>query len=248
MSSLQGKTAIITGAANGIGRAIAYGVLDQGGRVVAVDVNERDLLGSFEGRDNATTLVMDVTQDDAPERAVAVAVDSYGGIDFLINNAGVAVAGEFETLTDKQFDDIVSINVRPMFRFTQAALPCLKNSQQGRVINLGSIMSDMAGPFLSIYGMSKHAVAGLTKGMAVDLGKFGITVNYLQPGSIATKMSEPFMEDAAFKAFWEAKTPIGGRLGQPDEVAAAALFLLSEEARFVSGLGFNVDGGAIVHF
>ena len=83
--------------------------------------------------------------------------------------------------------------------------------------------------------------------MAVDLGRFGITVNYLQPGSIVTKMSEPFMDDPEFKAYWESKAPIG-RLGQPDEVAAAAVFLASGEAQFVSGVGLNVDGGAIVQF
>ena len=108
-------------------------------------------------------------------------------------------------------------------------------------------MSDMAGPSLSIYGMSKHAVAGLSKGMAVDLGKHQITVNYLQPGSIITALSEPFMQDQAFREFWENKTPIG-RLGNPEEVAYAALFLAADEAQFISGLGLNVDGGAIVHF
>ncbi|MFK8016856.1 MAG: SDR family NAD(P)-dependent oxidoreductase, partial [Gammaproteobacteria bacterium] len=110
-----------------------------------------------------------------------------------------------------------------------------------------SIMSDLGGPALAIYGASKHAVAGLSKGMAVDLGKHGITVNYLQPGAIWTKMSEPFMDDPDFLQYWETKAP-AGRLGQPEEVASAAMYLLSEEARFVSGVGFNVDGGAIVQF
>ncbi len=248
MSSLSGKTAIVTGAANGIGRAIALGLLEQGGNVLAVDLNSQDLDQNLDSSPSLEKLVTDVTGVDAPNEIVSLARRQFGQIDFLINNAGIAVAGEFEALSDEQFDHIIAVNVRSMFRLSQAALPSLKKSGQGRIINLGSIMSDMAGPALSIYGMSKHAVAGLTKGMAVDLGKHGITVNYLQPGSIATKMSEPFMEDAAFKAFWEAKTPIGGRLGQPEEVAAAALFLLSKEAGFVSGLGLNVDGGAIVHF
>ena len=132
-------------------------------------------------------------------------------------------------------------------RLTRKPLPLLKQSKTGRVINLGSIMSDMAGPGLAIYGASKHAVAGLSKGMAVDFGKFGITVNYLQPGSIITKMSGPFMADPEFKAYWEAKAPIG-RLGEANEVAVAALFLASGEAQFVSGVGLNVDGGAIVQF
>ena len=247
-SSLLGKTAIVTGAANGIGRAIALGLMEQSANVLAVDLNEQDLAQNLAQNSFLEKLALDVTEAQAPEKIVSSALKRFGQIDFLINNAGIAVAGDFESLSDEQFDHIVAVNVRSMFRLSKAALPSLKKSDQGRIINLGSIMSDMAGPALSIYGMSKHAVAGLTKGMAVDLGKYGITVNYLQPGSIATKMSEPFMEDPDFKAFWEAKTPIGGRLGQPEEVAAAALFLVTKEAGFVSGLGMNVDGGAIVHF
>ena len=171
----------------------------------------------------------------------------FGGLDILVNNAGIVIAGDYDTLTDEQWDRIMDVNVRSMFRLTREALPLLKASGSGRVINLGSIMSDVAGPGLAIYGTSKHAVAGLTKGMAVEFGKFGITANYLQPGSIVTKLSQPFMDDPEFKAYWEAKAPIG-RLGEAEEVAVAALFLASREAQFVSGTGLNVDGGAIVQF
>ncbi len=247
MPDLSHKTAIVTGAANGIGKAIAHALRDHGASVVAADVNEDDLRAAFPDRTNVALIVADVTADDAPERIVACAMDNYGCLDILINNAGIAVAGDFETLTDEQFDTIMAVNVRSMFRLSREAVPHLKKSRQGRIVNLGSIMSDLGGPSLSIYGASKHAVAGLTKGMAVDLGKYGITVNYLQPGAIWTKMSEPFMDDPDFKAYWEGKAPIG-RIGEPEEVASAALYLVSEEARFVSGVGFNIDGGAIVQF
>ncbi|MDJ0656414.1 MAG: SDR family oxidoreductase [Xanthomonadales bacterium] len=247
MSGFSDRNAIVTGAANGIGRAISDALLAAGGRVVAVDLAEQDLLQHFEGRNNVTCLATDVADDEAPEQIVETAVETYGGIDFLVNNAGIAIGGPFEELTDEQWDLIMGVNVRSIFRLSRAAVPYLKQSDAPRIVNLGSIMSDMAGPNLSIYGASKHAVAGLTKGMAVDLGRFGITVNYLQPGSIITRMSEPFMEDPEFKAYWENKAPIG-RLGEAEEVAAAAMFLLSEEARFVSGTGLNVDGGAIVNF
>ena len=247
MPDLSHKTAIVTGAANGIGKAIAHALRDHGASVVAADINEEDLRAAFPDRTNVALIVADVTADDAPERIVACAMDNYGCLDILINNAGIAVAGDFETLTDEQFDTIMAVNVRSMFRLSREAVPHLKKSRQGRIVNLGSIMSDLGGPSLSIYGASKHAVAGLTKGMAVDLGKYGITVNYLQPGAIWTKMSEPFMDDPDFKAYWEGKAPIG-RIGEPEEVASAALYLVSEEARFVSGVGFNIDGGAIVQF
>ncbi len=247
MAKLRGKRAIVTGAGNGIGLAITRAFADEGARVLAVDVSAEDLDSAFGGDARYATLTQDVAAEDAPARIVGTAVEQFGGIDVLVNNAGIVVAGPFETLTDEQFDSIMGVNVRAMFRISRAAVPYLKESGRGRIINLGSIMSDLAGPTLAIYGTSKHAVAGLSKGMAVDLGPSGITVNYLQPGSIVTKMSEPFMGDPEFKAYWEAKAPIG-RLGQPDEVAAAALFLASEEAQFVSGVGFNVDGGAIVQF
>ena len=247
MSSLDGKTAIVTGAANGIGRAITQALRAHNANVVAADLAADDLHAAFDDDPGVTCVVADVTHDDAPSRMVNAAIDQFGAIDFLVNNAGIAVAGDFETLTDEQFDTIMAVNVRSMFRLSREALPHIKKSAQGRILNLGSIMSDLGGPSLSIYGASKHAVAGLTKGMAVDLGKFGITVNYLQPGAIWTKMSEPFMDDPDFKAYWQNKAPIG-RLGEADEVASAALYLLSEEARFVSGVGFNVDGGAIVQF
>lgn len=247
MSSLSGRRAVVTGAGNGIGLSIARSFAEAGARVVAVDLSADDLDGAFGGDARCVTLVQDVAADDAPSNVIGTAVEQLGGIDILVNNAGIVVAGAFETLTDEQFDSIMGVNVRAMFRISREAVSHLRESGRGRIINLGSIMSDLAGPTLAIYGASKHAVAGLTKGMAVDLGPYGITVNYLQPGSIVTKMSEPFMDDPEFKAYWEAKAPIG-RLGQPEEVAAAALFLASEEAQFVSGVGFNVDGGAIVQF
>ncbi len=247
MSILRGKHAIVTGAGNGIGHSIAETFLEEGAAVLAVDLSEEDLDARFSDVENVVTLVQNVADDDAPAAIVAAAIDAFGGIDILVNNAGIVVAGPFEELTDEQFDTIMAVNVRAMFRISREAIPHLKKSGRGRIINLGSIMSDLAGPALSIYGTSKHAVAGLTKGMAVDLGQYGITVNYLQPGSIVTKMSEPFMDDPDFKKYWEGKAPIG-RLGQPEEVASAARFLASDEAQFVSGVGLNVDGGAIVQF
>lgn len=244
---LNGRVAIVTGAANGIGKAIVESYVQHGAKVLAVDVNAGDLEGAFPTHGNIERMVCDLTDDSAPTDIVARAHEAFDQIDILVNNAGVCVAGEFETLTDEQFDTIMSVNVRSIFRLTREALPDLKKSGSGRVINLGSIMSDLGGPALSIYGASKHAVAGLTKGMAVDLGQFGITANFLQPGCIITKLSEPFIDDPEFRSYWENKAPVG-RLGEPSDVANAALFLASEAAQFVSGSGVNVDGGAIVNF
>ncbi len=247
MFKLTDKRVIVTGAANGIGKAITTLFLARGAKVIATDIDADALDAAFAQENNVTTLAGDIADDATHARLLEAAKTELGGLDVLVNNAGIVVAGEFDTLTDEQWDQIMRVNVRAVFRLTRDAVSMLKESGRGRVINLGSIMSDLAGPALSIYGTSKHAVAGLTKGMAVDLGKHGITVNYLQPGSIVTKMSEPFMDDPEFKAYWEQKAPIG-RLGEAEEVAAAALFLAADESQFVSGVGLNVDGGAIVQF
>ena len=243
---LAGRVAIVTGAASGIGEAIAKRYLAEGARAVVADLPGSRLREIFGGVAAATVVEADMTGADAPERLMAAA-SAMGGLDILVNNAGIAIAGQFETLTDAQFDRIMDVNVRSYFRIARAAVPLLRARGGGRIINLGSIMSEMGGPTLAIYGASKHAVAGLSKGMAVDLGKYGITVNYLQPGSIWTALSEPFMADENFRRYWENKAPMG-RIGDPEDVAACALFLASDEARFVSGHGLHVDGGAIINF
>jgi NAD(P)-dependent dehydrogenase (short-subunit alcohol dehydrogenase family) len=244
---LAGKVAIVTGAGSGIGRAIAETFAANGARVLAADLAGRDWQAAFKGNAFVACLDQDVTAKDAPENIVGAAVKQFGGLDILVNNAGIALGAQFEDTTDEQWDRIMAINVTAIFRVSKAAVPHIRARGAGRIINLGSIMSNTGGPSLSAYSASKHAVAGLSKGMAVDLGKYGITVNYLQPGSIWTAMSKPFMDDPDFRKYWEAKAPMG-RIGDPADVAAVALFLASDEAKFVSGAGVAVDGAAGVNF
>jgi short-subunit dehydrogenase len=141
----------------------------------------------------------------------------------------------------------MEVNVTAPFMITRAVLPHMKLRRSGRIINLGSIMSDFGGPSLCAYGTSKHAIAGFTKSLSADLGKFGITANYLQPGAIMTPLAAPSMADPAFRAYWEEKAPVG-RIGEAHEVAAAALFLATDSASYVSGAGIKVCGGAISRF
>ena len=244
---LAGKAAIVTGAGSGIGRAIAEVFAANGARVLAVDLPGRDWQAAFMGNSDVVCLEQDVTAKDAPGNVVGAAVKHFGGLDILVNNAGIALGAQFEETTDEQWDRILAINVTAIFRISKAAVPHIRARGGGRIINLGSIMSSTGGPNLAAYGTTKHAVAGLSKGMAVDLGKYGITVNYLQPGSIWTALSQPFFDDPNFRKYWEAKAPMG-RIGDPADVAAAALFLASDEAKFVSGAGVAVDGGAGVNF
>ena len=244
--ALDGRVAIVTGAASGIGEAIARLYHEAGAKVLAVDL-QMPLLDGIGDSDRIATLVADVRDEDAPARIVAAALEAFGSLDILVNNAGICLPGSIEDQTLESWERTLAINVTAPFRLTQAAIPHMKAQGWGRIINLGSIMSDFGGPSLCAYGMSKHAVAGFTKSLAVDLGAYGITANYLQPGSIWTGMSKPFMEDQAFLGYWEAKTPVG-RLGEPDEVAAPALFLATDAARFITGAGIRICGGAMARF
>jgi len=241
---LKGKTAIVTGAASGIGLEITRLYLADGAQVLAVD---RDALTALQASDMLALLVCDSTDADAPQRIVEAALARFGKIDILVNNAGVCLPGSIEDQTPETWLKSMEINVTAPFMLTRAAVPHMKASGKGRIINLGSIMSDFGGPSLCAYGTSKHAIAGFTRSLSADLGKYGITANYLQPGAIMTPLAAPSMSDPAFKAYWEEKTPLG-RIGEPEEVAAAALFLATDGASYVSGAGIKVCGGAISRF
>lgn len=244
---LEGKVAIVTGAASGIGEAIAGLFLREGARVVAVDLPARGLEARFPEEPLVERLEADMTDDATPEHIVARARERFGGLDVLVNNAGIAFGKPFEETSDEDFDRIMAINVRAVFRLSRAAVPLLKARGGGGIINLASIMSGTAGPLLAAYTCSKHAVLGLSRGMAVDLGPFNIRVNALQPGSIWTGMSRPFFDDPNFRKYWEEKAPLG-RIGDPIDVAKVALFLAGDDSRFVSGAGIAIDGAAGVHF
>ncbi len=243
---LAGKTAIVTGAASGIGLAITRLYLAEGAKVFAVDRDSFTTSG-LEAGDNLALMVCDLTDADAPARITEATMARFGALDILVNNAGVCLPGTIEDQTPETWLKTMAINVTAPFMLTRAAVPHMKAQNWGRIINLGSIMSDFGGPSLCAYGTSKHAIAGFTKSLSADLGQFGITANYLQPGAIHTPLSAPSMSDPAFLKYWEEKTPVG-YIGQPEDVAAAALFLATEPARYVSGAGIKVCGGAISRF
>lgn len=243
---LATRVALVTGAASGIGLAIAQRFLDEGARVIAVDVEGSPLERELPQTEALQTLYADVTAVNAADDFLRAA-EPWGGIDILVNNAGICRPGSVFDQTDESWAQTFAVNVTAPFRLARAVAPAMRDKKWGRIINLGSIMSDFGGPSLCAYGASKHAVAGLTKSLAVDLGPFGITANYLQPSAIWTGMSRPFMDDPEFRAYWEGKAPVG-YIGEPADVAAPALFLASNEARFVNGMGWRICGGAMARF
>lgn len=234
---LKGRKAVVTGAASGIGAAAVARLLEEGCTVLAVDLSAQGLGGTH-------NLAIDVNEAEA---IAAEAAASLGGCDILINNAGVCPAGPFTDMPDAQWDQALSVNVTAVMKLTRALLPMLIASRAGRVINTGSILSRYGDAGLVAYSSSKHAVLGLSRALAMELGGHGITVNCVQPGAIETGMTKPmFAERPDSKIYYESRSALG-RIGQPEDIADVMVFLASDDARFITGQGIMVDGGVMVH-
>jgi len=239
MGRLQGRAAIVTGAASGIGRASAVLFASEGARVLAVDRPGTEL--TFE--DGAIeTLAADVAAPDAPATIVGRAVQAFGGLDILFNNAGVAASTLASEMTDEAWDQVQAVNLRAVFRICRAAIPHLIASEHGRIVNTASVMAIGADYGLAAYCASKAGVLGLTRTLALELGKYEVTANALMPGAIRTGMTAHNFDDPSIAEVW-AKKAVLRRLGQPIDVAKVALFLASDDGAFVTGQAIAVDGG-----
>ena len=237
---------MVTGASRGIGAEIVRRLAAEGATVAFTygsSAAEADkLVAEVEGGGGK---VVALQADSADPEQVAASVDEtvgqLGGLDILVNNAGVAILGDTETFSLEDFDRLVAINIRAVFAAIQRALPHLDTG--ARIINIGSINADrVPGPGLAVYAMTKAAVAGLTRGLARELGPRGITVNNVQPGPIATDMNPETGE------FAEAAKQVMalGHYGHPRDIASAVSYLAGPEAAFVTGANWNVDGGFTV--
>lgn len=230
---LEGRRALVTGAGSGIGLATAKRLAGAGARVFGVD-----LKGDVDRQ-------ADVTAPGVNADLVAEAVERMGGLDILIPCAGISAFHPLEGHSDDYFAQVMAVNVTAVFRLIRDALPALKRSPHGRIVTIGSTMARFGDAGLVAYGTSKHAVLGMTRSIACEVGEFGITANCLQPGAIETPMTEPaFTTMPEFKDYFIRKSALG-RLGQADDVADVIAFLCSDDARFMTGQGFFVDGGAM---
>ena len=236
---LVNRTAIVTGAASGIGAASAALFAREGARVFAVDVP-----GAFRAEPpvGVTCIEMDVTGEDAPDRIVAAAAEA-GRLDILFNNAGISNNALAAGMSDEAWDRVFAVNIRAVFRLCRAAIPHLVQSPAGRIINTASVMAEGTDYGLAAYCAAKAGVAGLTRTLALELGKHGVTANYLMPGAIRTGMTGPLWDQRPEVAEIWAKKAVLRRLGEPMDLAKAALFLASDDAGFVTGQGLAVDGG-----
>jgi NAD(P)-dependent dehydrogenase (short-subunit alcohol dehydrogenase family) len=230
---LAGRVALVSGAGSGIGAATAARLASDGAHVQTVD------------RQGQVDRIADVTSPGISEVLVAETLARYGALDILVPCAGISAFHPLESHSDAYWDEVLAVNVTAVFRLIRASIPPLKRSSRGRIITIGSTMSRFGAAGLVAYGTSKHAVLGMTRSIACELGPFGITVNCLQPGAIETPMTAPaFTAMPEFKLYWEKKAALG-RLGQPGDIADVIAFLASDDARFMSGQGFFVDGGAM---
>ena len=243
---LAGRRALVTGGSRGIGAEIVRRLAADGAAVAFTygsSAAEADKLAAEIAADGGTSVAIQADSGDPEQVATAIdeTVAQLGGLDILVNNAGVAYIGDVESLTMEQFDGLVAINVKGVFAAIQRALPHLGTT--GRIINIGSINADrVPGPGLSIYAMSKAAVAGLTRGLARELGPRGITVNNIQPGPVATDMNPEVGEFADSLR----EVMALGRYGQPRDIASVVSYLAGPEAAYVTGANWNVDGGFTV--
>jgi NAD(P)-dependent dehydrogenase (short-subunit alcohol dehydrogenase family) len=236
MGRLSGKVAIVTGAASGIGAASVKLFSDEGAQVLGVDRAEGGEAG----------FVCDITDDDGPKRIVAEVIRRFGALDILFNNAGVSGRAFVEEMTDEQWDHVNAVNLRGVFRMCREAVPALRararEKGRARIVNTASVMAFDTDYGLAAYCASKAGVGGLTRTLALELGKFNITANYVCPGAIYTGMTRSSFDNPEIRAVWEKKAALR-RLGQPIDIARGALLLASDEADFITGHELVVDGG-----
>jgi NAD(P)-dependent dehydrogenase (short-subunit alcohol dehydrogenase family) len=251
----EGKVAIVTGAAGGIGRAAVERLAREGAAIVAVDLPGSALeeaVGAAEKAGaEALAVPADVTRAEDVARYVAEGAARFGGIDFLFNNAGVeGVVTPIDGYPDDAFDQVLAVNVRGVFLGMKHVVPELRKRGGGAIVNTASVAAFLGEPAIPAYVASKHAVLGLTKCAANAYGAEGIRANAVCPSPVETRMMRSLESGLAPDAPDEAKKTIAeripmGRYATADEVAAVVAFLCSEDARFVNGAALTVDGGMI---
>jgi len=246
-TNLSGQSALVTGAARGLGRCIAETLAAAGAKVACIDVNTESLAETVAAiraaGGTAEPFACDVTQSDRVGEVVDEVVKLWNGLNILVNNAGVTRDNVLVRMKDEQWDLVLNINLRGTFLFTRAAARPMMKARGGRIINVASVSGLMGNPGQVNYSASKAGVIGLTRTGAVELASRNITVNAVAPGFIATDMTAKLGEEILQEV--RKQIPLG-RLGDPQDVADAVLFLASDAASFITGHVLTIDGGLTV--
>ncbi len=245
MFSLAGRRALVTGSSRGIGFGIAAALAGAGADVI---INGRDevALGEAasrlaEGGATVRAVAFDVTSEESVNDAVTWCEDEVGPVDILVNNAGMQYRTALEEFPADKFDQVIRTNLHSAFYVGQAVAKRMIPRGHGKIINICSVMSNLARPSIAPYAASKAAIANLTRGMAVDWAKHGLNINGIAPGYIRTELNEALLQNQEFNSWVEKRTPMG-RWGEPSELGGAAVFLASDASKFVNGHILYVDG------
>jgi len=246
---LTGRVALVTGAYRGLGFAIARGLAQAGATVILNGRKPAELAQAARALADdghmSDVAAFDITDRDAIRDGVAAAVARHGTVDILVNNAGIQRRGPLTEFAQKEWDEIIATNLTAPFVVSQAVLPGMIAKKRGKIIQIASLMSELARPTVVPYTAAKGGVRQLTRGMAVELAPMGIQVNAIAPGYFATEMNRALIDNAEFNA-WVCKRTPAGRWGQPDELAGLAVFLASGASDYMTGQMLVMDGGMSV--
>ena len=243
MSLLKGQTAVVTGGAQGLGFAIAQRFVAEGARIVLGDVNleATESAATQLGGDNVAVAVScDVTSAADVDALVAAAVDRFGGLDIMVNNAGITRDATMRKMTEEQFDQVIAVHLKGTWNGLRTAAAIMRENKRGAIVNMSSISGKVGMVGQTNYSAAKAGIVGMTKAAAKELAHLGVRVNAIQPGLIRSAMTE-----AMPQRIWDeklAEIPMG-RAGEPEEVAKVALFLASDLSSYMTGAVLEVTGG-----
>jgi glucose 1-dehydrogenase len=253
MKRLEGRVALVTGSSRGIGRAIALRLAVDGADVVVhynrTPEGAREVATAIAAAGRRTHVVRaDLARVTEVRRMVTEAVEHFGRVDVLVNNAGLEINAPFAEVTEEDYDRVLDVDLKGVFFASQALVRHLSETRRpGKIINISSVHEDLPFPHFASYCAAKGGVRMLTRTLAVELKGMGITVNAIAPGAIETEINRELLRDPAKLRPLEAKIPLG-RIGKPADVAAVAAFLASADADYVTGATYFVDGGLAIYY